>query len=129
MNEYEVAVIYDPDLEIDLAKAEDRVKKIFLDNKVTITKTDNWGKRMLAYPIKKHESGIYVIYSVSIDPNCVMQIEASLNITDEVIRFLITKPDLKKRAKAELERADKARKQEARQASGSAVDEDKKEED
>lgn len=105
MNQYEIAILYHPDLEIDLEKASKRVEKIFTDNGGKITKTDNWGKRKLAYPISKNEHAVYVFYTVNIPSGNVQKIETTLNITDEVIRFLITKPDLKTLAKAETERA------------------------
>lgn len=110
MNTYEVAVLYHPDLEIDLAKAEDRVKKIIIDNKGEITKTDNWGKRKLAYPIKKQDFAVYVFYTVAMPAENVARVEQTFNITDEIIRFLITRPDLKAQAKAEAQRAEKAKK-------------------
>ena len=105
MNQYEIAILYHPDLEIDLDKASKRVEKIFTDNGGKVTKTDNWGKRKLAYPIKKNEHAIYVFYMVEFPAANLQKVESTLNITDEVIRFLITKPDLKAMAKAETERA------------------------
>ncbi len=108
MNQYEIAVIYHPDLEVDLTKAEDRVKKIVADNGGNITATDNWGKRKLAYAIKGNEHGVYVIYTAEVPGAGVQKIESTLNITDEVIRFLITRPDLKAIAKAEKAKAEKA---------------------
>lgn len=110
MNNYEIAVLYHPDLEIDLDKAESRVKKIIEDNKGKISKTDNWGKRKLAYPIKKQEFAVYVFYTVELPGEGVTKVEQTLNITGEVIRFLITRPDLKAAAKAEALRAEKAAK-------------------
>ena len=104
MNQYEIAVIYDPGLEVDLSKAEDRIKKIFQDNGGKIGKIENWGKRKLAYKIKKHDFGIYVFYNLELSPDKVKQVETTLNITDEVIRFLITRPDLKAIQKAEAEK-------------------------
>lgn len=108
MNQYEIAILYDPDLEIDLEKATARVEKIFTDNGGTITNTDNWGKRKLAYPIKKNESAVYVFYTVELPAQSVKKIEGILNITDEVIRFLISRPDLKAIAKAEAAREKQA---------------------
>ena len=125
--QYEIATLYDPDLEIDLEKAEKRVKKIFTDNEATLVNTDNWGKRKLAYPIKGNESAVYVFYTVEVEGANVAKIESMLNITDEVIRFLIVKPDLKKIAKAESEKADKAKKAAAR--GESSEDEDNKEDE
>lgn len=108
--QYEIAVLYHPDLEVDLTKAEERVKKIITANSGKVTKTDNWGKRKLTYPIKKQEHAIYVFYIVDMLGEGVQKVEASLNITDEVIRFLITKVDHKTIAKAEALKAEKAKK-------------------
>jgi small subunit ribosomal protein S6 len=124
LNSYEIAVIYHPDLEIDLEKAESRVKKIIEENKGKITKTDNWGKRKLAYPIKKQDFAVYVFYTVDMPGENVAKVEQTLNITGEVVRFLITKPDLKAAAKAEELRAEKAKKAAERGDSSDDNDED-----
>ena len=108
MNQYEIAVLYHPDLEVDLTKAEDRVKKIISDNDGKIISTDNWGKRKLAYNIKGNEHAIYVFYAAELPGANVQKVENTLNITSEVIRFLITRPDLKAIAKAEKLKAEKA---------------------
>lgn len=108
MTQYEIAVLYHPDLEVDLSKAEDRVTKIFTDNGGKVTATDNWGKRKLAYKIKGNEHAVYVFYTVEMPGEGVAKVESTLNITDEVVRFLITKPDLKAFAKAEALKAEKA---------------------
>lgn len=108
MAQYEIAVLYHPDLEVDLTKAEERVTKIFADNGGKVTATDNWGKRKLAYNIKGNEHAVYVFYTVEMPGEGVAKVESTLNITDEVIRFLITKPDLKAIAKAEAAKALKA---------------------
>ena len=121
---YEIAVLYHPDLEIDMEKAEARVKKIFEDNGAKITKTDNWGKRKLAYQIKKQDFAVYVFYSVEIPAENVAKVEQTLNITDEVIRFLITKPDLVAMAKAEALRDQKAKKAAERSGSDDEADEE-----
>lgn len=110
MNQYEIAVLYHPDLEIDLEKATSRVEKIFTDNGGKVVNADNWGKRKLAYPIKKNEHAVYVFYTVELPAQSVRKIESTLNITDEVVRFLITRPDLKAIAKAEALKAEKAKK-------------------
>lgn len=114
MSNYEIAVLFDPDLEVDFEKAENSFKKIIADRGGSIKATDNWGKRRMAYPIKKQDNAIYVFYTVELNPNELAAVNASLNITDEVIRFLITKPDVKKQTKAEAERAEKFKKNAAR---------------
>ena len=125
MDKYEIAVLYDPDLEIDLDKSAGKVEKIFTDNGAKVANVDNWGKRKLAYPIKKNESAVYVFYTLEIPAQSVRKIESTLNITDEVIRFLITKPDEKKIAKAEAMRA----KQAARRTNGDEEESDDKDEE
>jgi small subunit ribosomal protein S6 len=114
MYQYEAAVLYHPDLEIDLEKAASKVVKLFTDNGGKVVNTDNWGKRKLAYSIKKNEYAVYVFYTVELPPEAVQKIEAALNITDEVIRFLITRVDLKGIAKAEAAKAEKAERAAAR---------------
>lgn len=123
MNQYEIAVLYHPDLEIDLEKATSRVEKIFTDNGGKVVNADNWGKRKLAYPIKKNEHAVYVIYTLELPAESVRKIESILNITDEVVRFLITRPDLKKIAKAEALKAEKAKKAAERGESADSTEE------
>jgi small subunit ribosomal protein S6 len=110
MYQYEVAALYHPDLEIDLEKASAKVEKIFTDAGAKVAHVDNWGKRKLAYPINKNEHAVYVIYTLELAPEAVRKVETALNITDEVIRFLITRVDLKAIAKAEAAKAEKAKK-------------------
>ena len=105
MAQYEIAVLYHPDLEVDLTKAEERVTKLFTGNGGKVVGTDNWGKRKLAYPVNKQEHAVYVFYTVELDPQKVGEIDNTLRITDEVIRYLVTKPDLKAIAKAEEAKA------------------------
>lgn len=111
MTQYEVAVLYHPDLEVDLTKAEEKVTKIFTSNGGKVISTDNWGRRKLAYTIDRQDFAVYVFYTIEIPGESVQKVESALNITDEVIRYLITKPDLKAFAKAEAAKAEKAKKQ------------------
>lgn len=126
ISQYEVAVLYHPDLEVDLTKAEEKVTKIITDNGGKVTATDNWGKRKLMYPIKKQEHAIYVFYTVEMPGEGVKKVESTLNITDEVIRYLLTKPDLKAIAKAEAAKAEKAKKAAER---GDSADSEEKDEE
>jgi len=125
MNQYEIAVLFDPQLEIDLSKPTAKIEKLVADNGGKITKTDNWGKKKLAYTIAKQEHAVYVFYTVEMPAEGVQKVESTLNITDEVIRYLITRPDLKAIAKAEEAKADKAKKAEQR---GESADEESEKE-
>jgi small subunit ribosomal protein S6 len=125
---YEIAVLYHPDLEIDLEKASQKITKIITDNGGKITATDNWGKRKLAYKIKDHDHAVYVFYTTELPSEAVHKVEQTLNIADEVIRFLITKSDLKAVAKAEAYKAARARRNASREAArAETTDEETKE--
>lgn len=126
MHQYEVAILFHPDLESDLDKPSKKIEKIIKDNGGKITKTDNWGKKKLAYQIEKQDHAIYVFYLADLPGESVAKIESTLNITDEVIRYLITRLDHKAIAKAEAIRADKAKKAAAR---GDRDDDEKEEKD
>lgn len=89
MRHYEIAVVLHPDLEIDLESTTQKVEKIITSLGGKIDKKDNWGKRKLAYVINKQAWGIYVIYEIEIEPAQVRAINDKLNITEEVMRFLI----------------------------------------
>lgn len=118
MHTYEIAVLFHPDLEMDLSKPQAKVEKIITDNGGKITKTDNWGKKKLAYQIVNQDQAIYVFYTIELPAESVRKVETTLNITDEVIRYLITRPDLKAIAKAEALRVEKAEKAQARGTRG-----------
>ncbi len=127
--QYEIAVLYHPDLEVDLSKAEAKITKIFTDNGGKVVATDNWGKKKLLYPIAKNEHAVYVFYTVDIPTESVQKIEGILNITDEVIRYLIVRLDPKELAKVEAAKKDKAEKSEKAAAHRDNASEASKEED
>ncbi len=108
MNQYEIAVLYDPGLEVDLDKATNKVSKIFKEAGAVVKNTDNWGKRKLAYEIAGQDHGIYVFYRVELASENINKVESKFNITDEIIRFLIVHIDLKAEAKAKAAKAEQA---------------------
>ena len=101
MDTYELTVLFHPDLEIDLEKANKQVEKLVSDAGGSIKEIDNWGKRKLAYTIAGHEHAVYVVYTLELPGQGVRTLNDALNIAGEVIRFLIVKPDVKAIAKAE----------------------------
>ncbi len=121
MSQYEIAVLFHPDLEADLEKGTKKVEKLFTDNGGKVEKTDNWGKKKMAYTIAGVDQAVYIFYTVELPAEAVRKVEGVLNITDEVIRYLISKVDHKSLAKAEAIREDKAKKAAAR---GDQRDED-----
>ena len=97
MKEYELTVLVHPDLEADLDKALDKVRALVTDNGGEIIKEDNWGKKKLAYQIRREDFAVYVYMEVSLPADAPLKISNTLNITDEVLRYLLVKADDKMR--------------------------------
>ena len=91
MREYELIFIVHPDLE-ETATTEvvDRVKNWITEAGGTIDKVDPWGKRKLAYPIRKQNDGQYFFLLVKMDPTFITEMERNLRFLEPVMRFLIT---------------------------------------
>ncbi len=116
MKEYELTVLIHPDLEADLDTALAKVRDIVTNAGGKIVSEDNWGKKKLAYAIKREEFAVYVYMDVELPADAPLKISNILNITDEVIRYLLVKVD------------EKARRALAEQAENSQAEETKEEE-
>jgi small subunit ribosomal protein S6 len=89
MKEYELTVLIHPDLEADLETPLTKVRDIIKTAGGTIVREDNWGKKKLAYPIRREEFGIYIYMDVSLPADAPLKISNIFNITDEVLRYLL----------------------------------------
>ena len=97
VKEYELTVLVHSDLEADLDKALDKVRGLITDNGGEIIKEDNWGKKRLAYKINREDFAVYVYFEVKLPAEAPLKISNVLNITDEVLRYLLVKADDKLR--------------------------------
>jgi len=89
---YEIMAIIDPDVnEAQYKKHFEDFKKIFTKQGATIIHEDEWGKRELAYTIKKQDLGFYVVLNFELDPSKLDEINAQLRITPYLLRSLIIK--------------------------------------
>lgn len=107
MKQYELTVLLHPDLEMNITPATDKVKKMIEDAGGTITKENNEGKKHLSYPIKGQDFAVYYYYEVDLPADAPQKINSVLNITDEVIRYLLVAVDehkLKLEAKKRAQR-------------------------
>ena len=114
--DYELVILLHPDLEIDLEKPLAKVRQIIVDNQGDIKKEDNWGKRKLAYSVNKEDFAVYVYMEVSLPAETVKKLQSTLNITDEVLRYLLTAVDpkaLAAAAEAEAKEKERAEKEES----------------
>ncbi|MDB5177299.1 MAG: rpsF [Candidatus Saccharibacteria bacterium] len=97
MKEYELTVLIHPDLEADLDTPLNKVRELIKASGGEIVTEDNWGKKKLAYKINKEEFGVYVYMDVKLPSDAPLKISNTLNITDEVLRYLLVTVDEKGR--------------------------------
>ena len=93
MKDYELTVVFHPDLEMNLDPALDKVKKIIESNQGKITKEENDGKKRLSYKIGGQEFGVYYYFDLQLPAEAPAKISSTYNITDEILRYLLVKTD------------------------------------
>ena len=107
MKKYELTVLIHPDLEMNLEPAISKIKALIKENGGEIIKEDNEGKKKLAYKIAGQEFAVYYFYNLELPAAAPAKISSVLNITDEVIRYLLVAEDERK-FKAEAKGSDEA---------------------
>lgn len=89
-NKYELAVVFKPDLSEENFNLEfENIKNMIEKSEATIEKIDQWGKRPLAYEIKKFKEGYYNFIVFSAEPSVPLGLESKLRINENLLRFLI----------------------------------------
>jgi len=97
MKEYELTVLIHPDLEVDIETPLTKVRGIVTSANGKIVKEDIWGKKKLAYRIKNEDFAVYAYFEVSLPADAPLKISNTLNITDDVLRYLLVTVDEKGR--------------------------------
>ena len=97
---YEILVIVDPrptDEEVAalLEQLGEQAKTLGAE----VKKVDNWGKRRLAYDIKKQREGTYAVFEVSAEPSMVKEFERQVRLNENVLRFVSTRVPIRKKAR------------------------------
>ena len=95
MNSYEVMVIVKPAEEEVIDATIEKVEALIARVGGTVEKVDRWGKRRLAYPVKKFTDGFYVLVDFKSVPAEIKEIDRVMKINDEILRHLIVKHDEK----------------------------------
>ena len=89
MKPYELLLIITPDHDENEAEAlTDQVKGI-IENGGTLLKLDPWGKKRLAYPIRKRSEGYYVLYIFESAPSFVAELNQALHVIEAILRYMI----------------------------------------
>jgi len=91
MREYELVFIVHPDLDENATnEVVDRVKGWITEAGGAIDHIDPWGKRKLAYLIRKQNEGQYFLFKTHMTPTTVADLERNLRFVEPIMRFLIT---------------------------------------
>ncbi len=135
MKQYETGFILSPSL------AEEETEKIILqmseivsERHGKIVKQDRWGKKRLAYPIKRFQEGFYIFFLYEGGPDIPLELERRFKQMDAVIRFLTVKKDpralVRRRKKGEVDatKMDAAAQEMTAKGRGAAEAEAKREE-
>ena len=108
--QYELVYIITPDAtEQEVADLHTQVEQIVQRFGATLDKTENWGRKKLAYEIAHHREGTYVVETISGSGELMKELDRRMRVIDQVIRHLVVRVD------KELQVADRTRA--ARQAS------------
>ena len=93
MNKYETIIILNSNLEEEATKSAISKVTDLIAKHGTVESTEEWGKKKLAYPIKKQNEWYYVLINFSSNPDFIDELERVYNITDEIIKHIVVKKD------------------------------------
>ncbi len=92
-NNYETIMIINSNLEEATINATIEKISALINANGKVESTEEWGKKKLAYPIKKQAEGYYVLVSFTSNPEFIDELDRVYNITDEVIKHIVVKKD------------------------------------
>jgi small subunit ribosomal protein S6 len=94
MRKYEMMVILDPEVEERTVQPSlDQYLTVIKDDSGTVDKIDIWGRRRLAYPIKKRTDGIYAVVQFTSSSATAKELERQLSLNETVLRTKLIRPD------------------------------------
>lgn len=100
---YEVMYIVRPDVEeADLDKLIEGFNQVVTNGGGEVTNVEKWGRRRLAYLVRKFQDGIYILMFISADGPLVAELERRLRVTEPVIKFITVRTDLENKRVAKI---------------------------
>ena len=94
MRHYELMVIFEPPLdERPVAPSLDTLLNVVREEGGKVDKVDVWGKRRLAYEIKKNSEGIYAVVEMNCEPATVQELDRLLTLNESVLRTKVLRAD------------------------------------
>ncbi len=95
---YESVIVFDGTLSDDVIQKEQKQIEEFLSANADFEKADQWGKKALAYPIKKKRSGFYVLFLFEAEGEVPAALEKHLKLNENVLRIMTVLRNLKNEA-------------------------------
>ncbi len=93
MRAYEVMVILDPSLEErTIEPSLDKYLNVIRKDGGSVDNVDVWGRRRLAYEIKKNAEGIYAVVSLTAEPATVKEFDRQLTLNESILRTKVMRP-------------------------------------
>jgi small subunit ribosomal protein S6 len=94
MRAYEVMVILDPSLEErTIEPSLDKYLNVIRNDGGTVENVDVWGRRRLAYEVKKNAEGIYAVITLNAEPATVKEFDRQLTLNESVLRTKVLRAD------------------------------------
>lgn len=87
MKNYELSLVFPVEKDTQNSKVIDKLKK-WLGKDGKVISTDNWGRRMLSYPINKQKEAVYLFVALSLQPEKVQEIDKKLRLEANVLRHM-----------------------------------------
>ena len=93
MKKYEAVIVLNPNLSSKVDNFKKDFEKLLKDNSFNIVKTEDIGRRQLAYSIANHNIGHYILFNLEGDPSKLLEIETKIKYNESIIRhlFLVVK--------------------------------------
>ena len=94
MRAYEVMVILDPSLdERTIEPSLDKYLNVIRKDGGSVESVDVWGRRRMAYEIKKNAEGIYAVVNLTAEPATVRELDRQLTLNESILRTKVMRPD------------------------------------
>lgn len=94
MQGYEIVTIVDPQIaDEDVPKTSDKINEFITSRGGAVARVQRWGRRRLAYPIKRQVEAHYLLTTFELDPEHSSELEADLVLAQEVLKHMVIKLD------------------------------------
>ena len=90
LRHYEIVLLIHPDQGEHITSTIDNYKKIISDNNGHTHRAEEWGRRLLAFPIQKFHKAYYILFNVECSKDCILELQNSFKFNDGIIRYLIS---------------------------------------